>query len=102
MDSAHYPNWLDFISQLRAKGIKTPYINCLLSSNIEDRGTPFQSNFYKEALASGYLVRNSDGSVWTGYSNSSLIDISNPKAYAWTVDIIVKVSIGGGENRVTL
>ena len=52
-------------------------------------------NYYEEGLAKGYFVRTSDGSVWTGYSGSVLVDLGNPNAYQWMVDIIFQVTIGG-------
>ena len=91
VDSAHYPNWTGLISQLNSKGIRTlTYINPLFS-NVSQRGTPYQHNYFEEALENGYVVKRQDGSVWTGYSNSTLVDLSNPEAYQWMVNIIVKV-----------
>ena len=91
VDSTHYPNWTGLISQLNSKGIRTlTYINPLFS-NVSQRGTPYQHNYFEEALENGYVVKRQDGSVWTGYSNSTLVDLSNPEAYQWMVNIIVKV-----------
>lgn len=43
-------------------------------------------------MAKGYFVRHGEGGeVWSGYSNSSLLDISNPQAYQWTLNMIVEV-----------
>ena len=56
-----------------------------------DAGTPFHHNYYEEGLERGYFVKTQDGSVWTGYSDSTLLDISNPQAYQWMVDIIAEV-----------
>lgn len=91
VDSTHYPNWTLLVSQLQSKGIKVlTYINCMLS-DVSHRGTPYKHNYFKEAIQEGYFVRNADGSMWTGYSNSSMVDLTNPKAYQWMVDIIVNV-----------
>ena len=80
------------ISQLNSQGIKTlTYINPLLS-NVSQRGTPYQHNYYEEAIDKGYAVKTQDGSVWTGYSNSIQIDLSNPAAYNWTLNMIIDVS----------
>ena len=80
------------ITTLGSKGIKTlTYINSMLS-NASLRGTPYQRNYYAEAVQNGYLVRNTDGSIWSGYSNSSMVDLSNTEAYHWMVNIIVKVT----------
>ena len=81
------------ISTLNSRGIKTlTYINCMLS-DVSKRGTPYQHNYYAEALQKGYLVRSADGSVWRGYSNSTMVDLSNTEAYQWMVNIIVKVGL---------
>ena len=61
-------------------------------------GTPFQHNYYQEGLEKGYFVRRGKSKeVWRGYSNSVLLDISNPQAYQWMLDIIVKVWTLGGD-----
>ena len=91
MDSTYYSNWTNLISGLASKGIKTlTYINPLFS-NVSLRGTPYQHNYYEEGLEKGYFVRKSDGSVWMGYSNSTLADLSNSATYQWMVDMIVQV-----------
>ena len=83
------------ISTLNSRDIKTlTYINCMLS-DVSERGTPYQHNYYAEALQKGYLVRSADGSVWRGYSNSTMVDLSNTEAYQWMVNIIVKVGTKG-------
>ena len=93
MDSSHYTNWTNLISDLASKGIKTlTYINPLFS-NVSLRGTPYQHNYYEEGLTKDYFVHQSDGSVWTGYSNSTLADLSNSAAYQWMVDMIVQVCL---------
>ena len=49
-------------------------------------------------------MKQKDGQVWTGYSNSVLLDIANPQAYEWMRDIIVEVCVwggGGGGGEVT-
>ena len=91
VDSSHYTNWTNLIANLSSTGIKTlTYINPLFS-NVSLRGTPFKHNYYEEGLANDYFIRNHDGSVWLGYSNSTQADLSNPAAYQWMVDMIVQV-----------
>ena len=94
MDSTHYPNWTNLISELASKDIKTlTYINPLFG-NVSLRGTPYHHNYYEEGLKGDYFVRQSaDGSVWKGYSNSTLADLTNPLTYEWMVDMIVQVRI---------
>ena len=67
------------------------YINCLFS-NITARGTPYQHNYLEEGLKNGYFIKNKDGIVWSGYGNSSMVDLSQEKASQWVVDMIVEVS----------
>ncbi len=55
--------------------------------------TPYQHNYFQEGLDKGYFVRSASGDVWTGYSGSVLLDLSNPEAYEWMTDIIVQVRI---------
>ena len=91
VDSNHYSNWTNLISELASKDIKTlTYINPLFG-NVSLRGTPYQHNYYDEGLEKDYFVRQSDGSVWWGYSNSTLADLTNPQAYDWMVEMIVQV-----------
>ena len=33
----------------------------------------------------------SNGKVWSGYSNSTLVDLTNPQAYNWLKNMIIKV-----------
>ena len=91
VDETHYKNWTGLISELGSRGIKVlTYINPLVS-NVSQRGTPYRHNYYQEALEEGFAVRNGDGTVWTGYSDSLLIDLSNPLAYQWMKNMIVNV-----------
>ena len=93
MDSTHYPNWKTFIADLQADNITVlTYINALLS-DVSERGTPFQHNYWKEAIDNGYFVKNGSGNVWVGYTKASLVDLSNPDAYAWYKEIIVQVEL---------
>jgi len=59
--------------------------------NVSPSGTPYMHNYFEEGQEKGYFVRTSDGSVWRGYSDSVLVDLSNPNAYQWMVDIIFQV-----------
>lgn len=93
MDETHYKNWTQLISNLTSSDIKVlTYINPLIS-NISERGTPYKHNYYEEALNNNYPVRNGDGTVWTGYSDSILTDLSNPSAYQWMKEMIINVSL---------
>ena len=92
VDQNHYPDWQRFINSLYSNGIKVlTYINPLVT-DITKRGTPYQHNYYQEGIDNGYFIKQGDGSVWIGYSNASMIDLSNPKAYQWVMNMIVEVS----------
>ena len=91
VDSTHYPNWMDLISHLQAENITVlTYINALLS-DVSERGTPFQHNYWQEAIDNDYFVRNGSGDVWVSYTKASLVDLSNPSAYKWYKEIIIQV-----------
>ena len=91
VDRTHYPQWEELIADLRSKDIRTlTYINPLFS-NVSQRGTPYMHNYLEEGLKNGYFIKLLDGSVWTGYGNSSMADIDNPKVLQWMVDMITEV-----------
>ena len=93
MDSVHYPDWKNFIANLQAENITvSTYINALLS-DVSGRGTPFQHNYWQEAIDNNYFVRNGSGDVWVGYTKASLVDLSNPDAYSWYKEIIIQVKL---------
>lgn len=93
MDSTHYPDWKNFILNLQAENITVlTYINALLS-DISGRGTPFQHNYWQEAMDNNFFVRNGSGDVWVGYTKASLVDLSNPGAYLWYKEIIIQVKL---------
>ena len=91
VDSSHYPKWTELIGDLLSKGIRTlTYINPLFS-NVTLRGTPYTHNYFEEGLKNDYFIKLEDGSVWSGYGNSSMVDLSQLKAYEWMINIITKV-----------
>ncbi len=71
---------------------------------ILSKGSPFHHNYYEEGLEKDFFIRTSSGQVWTGYSNATLLDLTNPSAYQWMVDIIAEVGRGRrkeeGEGRI--
>ena len=90
VDRQHYPKWEEFISELRSEGIRvTTYLNPLFS-NVSNRGTPFTHDYYKEGLQAGYFIKSGPSKkVWLGYGDSCLVDLTNPKAYEWMVEMII-------------
>ena len=92
MDLTHYPGWEELIASLNLKGIRMlVYLNPMLV-NISMRGTPFIHNYYVEAIEHGYAVRNPDGSLWSGYNDAIMVDLTNPNALEWMKQIIAKVN----------
>jgi alpha-glucosidase (family GH31 glycosyl hydrolase) len=90
VDSSHYPGWNEFIQTLYSQDIRVmTYINPLII-NVTNRGTPYQHNYYDEGIANGYFVKTSDGEIWTGYSNSAMVDLTNPRAYEWIKNMIIE------------
>ncbi len=94
VDNRHYPKWTELIGDLLSKGIRTlTYINPLFS-NVTLRGTPYTHNYFEEGLKNDYFIKVEDGSVWSGYGNSSMVDlISQKKAYEWMINIITEVPL---------
>ena len=90
VDRQHYPEWEEFVAYLKTKGIRVlTYINPLFN-NVSKRGTPFNHNYYEEGLKQGYFIKHSGGKVWAGYSNSCIVDLTNPKAYEWIQGMIIQ------------
>ena len=76
---------------LNSKGIRVmTYINPLFN-NVTQRGTPFNHNYYEGGLKEGYFVKHGPSNeVWDGYSNSYLVDLTNPEAYNWITEMIIQ------------
>lgn len=91
MDRNHYPGWEGLIQTLYSQGIRvTTYINPLFN-DVRKCGTPYRHNYYEEGLKNGYFIKTANGEVWSGYSQSSLVDLTNPQAYDWIKNIIIEV-----------
>ncbi|RZA13901.1 MAG: alpha-glucosidase, partial [Proteobacteria bacterium] len=98
LDPKSYPDWNELVSSLDSEGIATlGYINPFLTAT-----TPENANgqsYYQEALDKGYLVRNPKGEPYESDSvgfTGTLVDLTNPKAFAWMKAIIKKELIGNG------
>ncbi len=98
LDEGHYPGWNELVAELEKDGVKTlTYINPFLV-DVSEREGNFR-NLFKEAKENDYLVKNKDGTPYmilnTSFS-AGLIDLTNPKAWEWTKDVIKKEVIGAG------
>ena len=91
MDDHHYTGWTDLISNLWQSGVRVlTYINPLID-DITHRSTPYKHNYYNEGLTNDYFIKLDSGQVWKGYSSSCLVDLTNPQAYNWILEMIVEV-----------
>ncbi len=96
LDDEHYYDWNRFTSFLKKNNIKLlGYINpFLVNSDFGNR-----RNLFDEAKKFGYLVMENDGSEYmienTDFE-AGLIDLTNPKAVAWIMNVIrdEMISIG--------
>ncbi len=90
-DEKLYPNLKEIIKKLNSEGVRfLGYINTFLKE-----GAPM----YLEAKKKGFLIRHKDGSVYHIKSttfNAGIVDLTNPTARTWYVDIIKKNMIEYG------
>ncbi|MFZ5946283.1 MAG: alpha-glucosidase [Bacillota bacterium] len=77
-----YPNLPQTIKELKEKGIRfLGYINQFLSTD---------GDLYQEAAKKGYIVKNQQGEDYIVYPDmkGSVLDLSNPEAFAWIKEVI--------------
>lgn len=90
-DEKSYPNIKQFNADMNTKEVKVlGYINSFLA----DEGPMFE-----EAKSKGYLVKNKDNvdyEIAAGGFKAYLVDLTNPDAYDWLKNIIIKNLIGNG------
>lgn len=86
-----YPNLPDKIKELHEKNIKyLGYVNPYLVNDGE---------LYKEGKEKGYFAKKADGSEYLvdfGEFYCGVVDLTNPDAYEWFKQIIIKYSINIG------
>eukprot|EP00117_Sycon_ciliatum_P022861 scpid22808/ scgid3863/ Alpha-glucosidase yihQ len=88
VDTVHYPNFSQFVKDMKSVGIDVLiYFNPMIT-NITERGTPYVHNYYEEGLEKGYFVRDREDKVWLGYNKAALVDLTNPDAASWMGNII--------------
>ena len=93
-DKTLYPDWTKLIGQIRGKGIHVlSYINTFLA-DLKTLNVDSPENLFAEAQSLGYLIRKSRSENGTFMITSGpnfeagVIDLFNPKAYAWLKNII--------------
>jgi len=93
--SSPYGDWAAFVRDLYEKeGIRTlSYINPMLRQL--DAPYEGEESMYAYANRRGYFVQLDDHTVWTGYANASLIDLTNPAAVEWYKQVIISMLEGG-------
>jgi len=90
VDEEHYPGWDEMVRTLRDQGIRVmTYISPFLA-DVAEKGSAVR-NLFREAEASGYLVRNRQGEPYMiamATFDTALVDLTNPAACAWLKDVI--------------
>lgn len=90
LNTARYPGWDQMVADFRKQGIRVmTYINPMLA-NAEGIPGP-QRNLYAEALAGGYVIRTRAGDPYIvdqGGFTAALIDLTSPRARAWTRGVL--------------
>ncbi|RZA21551.1 MAG: alpha-glucosidase [Proteobacteria bacterium] len=98
LDPKSYPDWSELVSSLDNDGIATlGYINPFLTATTPDNSNG--QSYYQEAFEKGYLVRNAKGEPYASDSvgfSGTLVDLTNPEAFAWMKSIIKRELIGNG------
>lgn len=98
VDLDTYPDWEDLVAELNDQGIRVMgYVNPWLS-DVSSKPN-HRSNYFKEAEAAGYLLKDKQGQpkmVDSGGFSGALIDFSNPDARAWLISVMRDEFIGNG------
>ena len=98
LDENRYPGWHELVANQRAKGTEIlTYINPFLV-DVSEREDGVYRNLYEEARKKGFLItRDGEPYPLTNTSfDAGLIDLTNPKARAWTIDLIRNELAGAG------
>ncbi len=99
LDRQRYPGWERLLADLGRQGIRvTTYVNPFLV-DARPKGDPDIRNLYAEARDAHYLVEHRDGSTYLldqGGFDAALVDLTDPDARAWFVDVIADEVLGGG------
>ncbi len=98
VDYDRYPGWDHLVQELNDNGIRVMvYINPNL---VDVTGKPnVRRNLFQEAIENDYLVKNTGGSPYLIQNTSfdyGLVDLTNPKAANWLINVIEEQVIGAG------
>ncbi|WP_139283154.1 alpha-glucosidase [Raineyella antarctica] len=99
LDRQHYPGWEELVAELTARDIRVlTYVNPFVVDPGEKPGG-VRRNLYQEALARDFLVGHPGGGPYVldqdGF-NASLVDLTNPAAYAWFAEVLAALPGTGG------
>ena len=98
LDDQWYPGWDALVDDLGKQGIKVlTYVNPMLVDPATKTPAP-KRNLYKEAASKGYFVKTAQGKPYMqdqGQFTAALIDLTNPQARAWFVDVIATDVLAG-------
>ncbi len=92
VDESHYPQWQQLLADLQPDGARMlVYINPFLSNTVG------HDTLFKQAAASGYLVKKADGTPYLVKNTNffaGLIDLANPEARTWIKGVIKTELVG--------
>lgn len=98
VDYDQYPGWDEMVQNLNDDGVRVlVYINPNLVDVSEKPNA--RRNLYQEAHENGYLVQTPDGAPYLVQNTSfdyGMVDLTNPEAAAWLMDVIEEQVIGAG------
>jgi alpha-glucosidase len=98
LNEARYPGWTQMVRDLEDKGIRVMiYMN---PSLVDVEGVEgFTRNFFREAEALGYLVKNRHGETYPIQNSdfdAGFLDLTHPEARIWWKDLIREQMLGIG------
>lgn len=97
LDRERYRDFEQLVDDLAADGIRVlTYVNPFLSP---DAGERADRDLYAEAAAAGHLITTDHGQPYLldqGGFQAGLVDLFDPEARAWFVDVIVEEVLGTG------
>ena len=90
LDSDHYTDFSAIYTRARELGARLlTYFNPQLINISAYEDAPKHSlNVFQAAYSLGYLVMNSNGSLWTGYNGAGMLDLHRPEVVNWTASLI--------------
>ncbi len=90
LDSDHYPDFPAICMRSRGMGARLlTYFNPqLINISAHDDAPKHSANVYEAAHDLGYLVTDSNGSLWTGYNGAGMLALHRPEVSSWTAALI--------------